>query len=274
MMLKQRLVTAAILIPMVLFLIFGLETHYFAVCLGLLVCIGAWEWAGLSALRTAMAYLYVLVFVAGLGLILVYGDRQWLHVIVITGTIWWLFCLLPILGCRAIRRILFGHGLIRAGMGLVTLIPAWASLLLLHGHVSDGAGILLFLMLLIWVTDSGAYFVGRKWGHTPLAVNISPGKTWEGFWGGLCAGLLLGLGYVPVFDMDAMNACLFLVVCLITIVFSVLGDLMESMLKRQSSAKDSGHILPGHGGILDRVDSVAAAGPVFVTGMLGAGLLK
>jgi len=274
MMLKQRLVTAAILIPIILFLIFGLETHYFALCFGLPVCIAAWEWAKLSALSAVKVYLYVLVFVVSLGLILVYGDRHWLNVIVVTGTIWWLFCLLPVMGCRKIKRILFGHGLITIGMGLVTLIPAWASLLLLHGHISDGAGIVLFLMLLIWVTDSGAYFAGRKWGRTRLAVNISPGKTWEVFWGGLCAGLLLGLGYVLVFNMDAINACLFLVVCLTTIVFSVLGDLMESMLKRRAAVKDSGHILPGHGGILDRIDSMVAASPVFVSGMLGAGLLK
>ena len=273
-MLRQRIITAAVLVPIMLFLIFLPQTYYFAVCIGLFLCIGAWEWAKLSALHPGIRCLYVLVFAGGLGAILVYGSRGLLNIIVIAGAVWWLFSLLIIIVYQRTGHMLFGHDIIKAGMGLLILIPAWTSLLLLHGYVANGASILLFLMLMVWLADSSAYFVGRKWGRKPLAVNISPGKTWEGIWGGLFAGLSLGGGYILAFDMDPISSSLFLGICFITILFSVLGDLMESILKRQVDMKDSGTILPGHGGILDRVDSMTAAGPVFVTGLLAAGLLE
>jgi phosphatidate cytidylyltransferase len=154
--------------------------------------------------------------------------------------------------------------------GLLTLIPAWVALMNLHSTPDYGPRYALFLLLLIWIADSGAYFVGRRWGRTKLAPRISPGKTWEGVVGALTVTLAVaGAGAV---SLGVRRWGAFILICVITVSFSVVGDLPESMLKRQYHTKDSGHLLPGHGGILDRVDSLTAAAPIFLLGLYGFSL--
>ena len=151
-------------------------------------------------------------------------------------------------------------------IGIVILIPAWLSLVLIHLS-SSGVSLMLFLFFLIWLADSAAYFSGRRFGSKKLANNVSPGKTWEGVYGALTMSLLFGASYAFYTDMKFMVAVNFILLTLFTASFSILGDLVESMFKRMAGIKDSSNILPGHGGVLDRIDSLTSAAPVFFAGL-------
>ena len=134
-----------------------------------------------------------------------------------------------------------------------------------------GGQLLLLLMLIIWSADTGAYFIGRRWGRRRLASHVSPGKTWEGTAAGLISSLSIGCIYVIVLNADLNQFLVLLVIILATFIFSVIGDLFESIMKRDANVKDSGHLLPGHGGVLDRIDSLTAAGPVFTLAIILTG---
>jgi phosphatidate cytidylyltransferase len=149
---------------------------------------------------------------------------------------------------------------------MVVLIAPWVAFMGLRSEF--GPGYVLFLFLLVWAADVGAYFAGRRWGQHKLAPAISPGKTWEGVAGASAATLILALLGAALLD-ESVRWPTFVVVCLITAGFSIAGDLFESMIKRQCGVKDSGSLLPGHGGVLDRVDSLTAAAPVFLLGLYG-----
>jgi phosphatidate cytidylyltransferase len=156
--------------------------------------------------------------------------------------------------------------LIIGAAGLVVLVASWVALMGLRDEF--GPGYVLFLFLLIWVADIGAYFAGRRWGRRKLASIISPGKTWEGALGAGTAALALALAGAVVLDWGSRWPG-FVAICMVTVGFSIAGDLFESMMKRQRGLKDSGSLLPGHGGVLDRVDSLTAAAPVFLLGLYG-----
>jgi phosphatidate cytidylyltransferase len=153
---------------------------------------------------------------------------------------------------------------ITALSGFLVLVPAALGLGRIAELVPDGQLLLLFLLVLIAAADVGAYFGGRTFGRRKLAPRVSPNKTWEGFWSGVVAagcaaavgGWLLGAQPLP-----------WLAVCLLVALVSVVGDLVESMFKRRAGLKDSSGLLPGHGGILDRLDSLSAAGPMFLLGL-------
>lgn len=159
-------------------------------------------------------------------------------------------------------------------IGGVILIPAWLSLILIHSSTSQtspvntsGISLIIFLFLLIWLADSAAYFSGRKFGSKKLANNVSPGKSWEGVYGALSMSLIFGASYAIYADMQFIAAVYFILLVLLTASFSILGDLVESMFKRMAGIKDSSNILPGHGGVLDRIDSLTSAAPVFFAGL-------
>lgn len=155
--------------------------------------------------------------------------------------------------------------------GLLVLIPAWTGLVWIH-QLDRGPYLVLSLLILIWIADSSAYFAGRRWGRHKLAPAVSPGKTREGAYGalagGLCWGVTLAFWYAPTGGLGIGLVLL----CLVTVLASIIGDLYESLIKRERGLKDSGALLPGHGGILDRIDSLTAAAPVFALGLyvLGA----
>ena len=144
---------------------------------------------------------------------------------------------------------------------------------LVYLHVAYGGELLLFMLTLVWVADIGAYFSGRKFGRRKLASRISPGKTIEGVVGGLCANLLWMLAVYQYSDGWGLSLPQFIAIGVLTSLVSVVGDLFESVLKREAGVKDSGKLLPGHGGVLDRIDSVIAASPLFVSGYIVAGQL-
>jgi phosphatidate cytidylyltransferase len=156
-------------------------------------------------------------------------------------------------------------------IGLLVLVPAWLALVVLQRQ-PGGAWWVLYVFSLVWVADTGAYFAGKQFGRTKLAPKVSPGKSVEGLVGGLLATLMLALGVATQTDMAGnVGVAVFVAVSMFTVLASVQGDLFESMIKRQRGIKDSSQILPGHGGLLDRIDSVTAAAPVFVACMFWLG---
>ena len=157
---------------------------------------------------------------------------------------------------------------------MLVLVPAWLSLVLLHDQGSaEGRRLVMLLLVLIWAADIAAYFTGKRWGKTALANRISPGKTWQGAYGGIVASMAIALGFTLVSNMQQYEIITLILLGLITVPVSIIGDLFESLMKRAANLKDSGSLLPGHGGILDRIDSLTAAGPVFLAGVWLSGLL-
>jgi phosphatidate cytidylyltransferase len=183
----------------------------------------------------------------------------------VTAVVWWLVALFWIM--LAPERV---HAVVAVIAGFLVLVPCWLALVHLATHTSPHYGWVLFTLALVWAADTGAYFAGRFFGKVPLAPRVSPKKTWEGVIGGLVVsgavaavgGAWLGVGGAP-----------FIMLCVAVAAISVVGDLTESMLKRAAGLKDSGSLFPGHGGALDRIDSVTAAAPTLVFGLFGLGIL-
>lgn len=271
-MLRQRVLTSLTLIPLISAGVLWLPSVYLGLVFALLALVGAAEWARLSGISSCIAQIpYVLLI--GLGL---YGAAlllQYRTVVVwplAAACLWWLLVAMALGGLRVrgLRRELEGVNLLQLLAGLITLIPAWVALMFLHSSPSAGASLVLFLLVLMWVADSGAYFAGRRWGRNKLAPGISPGKTVEGVGGALAGALVCGLIWAGVQGYGVAETLLFLLLCLVTTLVSVAGDLFESLMKRLRNLKDSGQTFPGHGGVLDRIDSLTSAAPVFVTGLL------
>ena len=157
--------------------------------------------------------------------------------------------------------------LVRGIMGILVLMPCWLALNFIR-VLPSGEMILLALFVLIWGADTGAYFAGKKWGKHKIIPQVSPGKSWEGLAGALLTTVLLVFCLLTALKFPPADIWVLLLLSLVTVLFSVLGDLFESMLKRKVDLKDSGTILPGHGGILDRIDSLTAAAPIFALGLI------
>jgi len=281
-MLKQRLLTAAILVPLVVWGILRLPTPYLALVLALFIAQGAWEWTGFMKLKAIwLRVLYVLVVVLALACSWVFQldsfllsagvDSDWLALPMLS-LFWWLLAIAWVLTYpRTMQR--YSSPAMLALIGLVILVPTWLAVVGLHASGAQGPMLVMYLLSLIWVADSGAYFGGRKWGKRKLAPSVSPGKSWEGVGSGAILSVAYAFGAAQVLDLPGNQWLVFVVLSLVTVFFSVLGDLTESMFKRHAGMKDSGTLLPGHGGVLDRIDSVTAAAPVFVVGLWLAGLM-
>lgn len=272
-MLKQRIITALILIPLVIWAVLQLPTANFAAVLSVLVLLGAWEWSNLLPARSPLLRsLYVAAIALALWMawqLRTGVGADWILAAAFGAWLLWLAWIgRPELGRNGGPKVVLFKSLV----GALVLVPSWLALVMLHGRPAIGPQAVLFLMVMIWVADSGAYFSGRRWGRTKLAPRVSPGKTWEGVYGALAACTLVALTGAWWMDGSPFDVVAFLLVCLVTILFSIEGDLLESLLKRQRDIKDSGSLLPGHGGVLDRVDSLTAAAPVFVLGLSWTGL--
>lgn len=264
-MLKQRIITACALLLVLGGAVALASPAQFALLSALIVLLAGWEWGGLvvPGVRAVRA-LYVLV----LGLLM--AAWQWLlpdvpdlfrlrEVLGIAG-LFWALALLWVLAYPASARV-WGYAPVLALMGGLVLLPCWLALVWLRE--AYGLGLLLYLAALVSTADIGAYFAGRAFGRRKLAPAVSPGKSWAGFWGGLLAvSLLAGLAVWQGWFASHTAWQLWLASMLAALA-SVLGDLLESMVKRFRGIKDSGRILPGHGGVLDRLDSLTAAAPVF-----------
>lgn len=268
-MLKQRIITALILIPIVISVIFFLPTPYLALLFAALTVAGGIEWAKLAGLddcKAMSAYpVFIIAAMAGCYWLIV---QKWDLYFLASVSVFWLLMIPLLLSRRKPLKQDEGINYLFLLLGIVLLPASWLSLVLIHQHSAMGASILLFILVLIWTADSGAYFTGKKWGKHKLAPIVSPGKTIEGLLGALVFGIIWSIAYYSFAPYSEVGLPQFMALCFLIIMVSVVGDLFESVLKRKRGVKDSGHILPGHGGILDRVDSVIAAMPVFYTGLM------
>lgn len=268
-MLKQRILTAIILIPLFLLLLFKLSPQYFFILTSIVTVWAAWEWSGLMGVKKVYrTFIYpAIIFICLVGAL-------WLpipHVLAATF-FWWLFALGLIVVYPKISDA-WGKGVIVRGlMGLFVLIPCWLAINFIR-NAENGIEILLFLFILIWGADSVAYFAGKKWGKTKLAPLVSPGKSTQGLYGALAAAVAIALIALWWFGIPFKIWFWVLSLSILTVLFSIVGDLFESMLKRRENLKDSGTLLPGHGGILDRIDSLTAAAPIFALGAMLIGYL-
>lgn len=268
--LQKRVLTAAILIPLVILGVFGLPTAGAAIVAAILMVLAAWEWCGLSGWPAAAARIAYMALVAALIAAIWFGAGE-------AGlTIWplWFACaawllIMPWMSGRPVEqlRAMQGRGPASLLVGLLVLVPTWLGMTVLHGLGESGPAHLMLLLLMVWGADSGAYFAGKRWGKAKLAPAISPGKTRAGGVGALLTVLVLAVlgGWLLGYKGGAWLG--FIALALVTGVFSIYGDLLESVLKRVAGAKDSGSMVPGHGGVLDRLDSLTAAAPVFALGV-------
>lgn len=259
-MLKQRIITALVLLPFALGGFFLLDGALFALFIGAVVSLGAWEWARLAGFTEQVQRVAFAALVAALlfGLYLLPALAPW---VLLLGVVWWAVATLLVLGYPASSRY-WTQAPVRLLIGLLILLPAWQGLVLFK-QWPEGNWLILAVMVLVWGADIGAYFAGRRFGKRKLAPQVSPGKSWEGVFGGLLATLLICLGVAIYRDWSFVSLLLSLAGTAVVVLISVVGDLTESMFKRQSGVKDSSNLLPGHGGVLDRIDSLTAAIPVF-----------
>lgn len=280
-MLIYRLFTAVILAGVFLFTLFASSPLVFVAFCLLALMVGAWEWSGLAELKKniqkvlfvvtvtllmlLVAYAAGFVHFSGLNLIAVVKGQYLIQTLLSLGVAFW-FCMLAILlGYPSSQRFLKARAT-RLLMGVILLVVAWVSLLFLR-YQAEGQFWVIYIVAVVAAADVGGYAFGKMFGSKKLAPLVSPGKTWEGFAGGLVVAQLLALGMFAYFyssDQSPLPSLtvLLLVTALLAAV-SVLGDLLESLLKRGCGLKDSGTILPGHGGVLDRLDGLVAALPVF-----------
>ena len=265
--LTQRILTALVLASAVAALILRFDDGAFAAAIGAFIVLAAREWAVLSGIRSpercwAIAVAMALLL-AGLFALLTPTVQ---FILAYLGLAWWVSALFwlrhPEWG--GVGTPTWAAG--KLALGLVVLIPAWAALVSLHAVPGLGPWLVLSLFTLLWVADSGAYFVGRSLGQRPLAPRVSPGKTVEGALGAIGFSLVWALAGGWLFDFSGRGLAAFTALGVLVAAISVVGDLVESIMKRQAGMKDSGKLLPGHGGVLDRIDSLAAAAPAFFIG--------
>lgn len=268
--LQQRIITAVVLVPLVIWCIFfAPDASAFRAFTAAVVTVAAWEWTAMmgwksTAPRAAYACLVLGLLFSLLLLPLPAGAPAWLYG---SALLFWMLAH-RLVSAYPANTAVWANGPVLFLVGLLLLVPAWLGLTSLHGK---GAWWLFYLLLLVWGADTGAYFAGRAFGRRKLAPAVSPGKTLEGFFGGVALTMAMALGVALWQGFEGQRLLAFLALSLITVLASVLGDLFESMVKRRAGLKDSGTIFPGHGGALDRIDSLTAAAPVFALGFLLGG---
>ncbi len=270
----QRVVTAVVIVGALLAALLLLPPLALVVFFGVIVLMGSWEWADFCGFGTPQRVVYVLV--TGTLMVItgwfagIYGgavDIDVVKEVLRAGVLWWAVSLLWVMSYPR-SAVIWRPAPVRALLGLLALVPAWLAVCFLRSY-EHGIWLIIFAIALVAVADIAAYFSGRAWGRRKLAPAVSPGKSWAGFWGGFVASVTtaaliwsLWPGGAPI-TLGPMMA-----IAAFTALASVLGDLVESMLKRERGIKDSGSILPGHGGVMDRLDGMAAALPVFALGVI------
>jgi phosphatidate cytidylyltransferase len=261
-MLKQRIITALILIPLVLAILFYASPALFGGVTAALCLLAGWEWAGLVGWSSAFARLMYLLLMGMVFMMMLFMPPPF---IMSLAMLWWVLALVLVLLYPRGEAALKAAPALRAVMGLFVILPCWAALNQLRAE-DGGVLAVLFILVLIWGADISAYFAGRRFGRRKLLPMVSPGKTMEGAIAAMLFATVLG---VLTLSFDRAPLIVWpwaMLLCWVTTAASILGDLFESLMKRVAGVKDSGQWLPGHGGILDRIDSLMAAAPVFVFG--------
>jgi phosphatidate cytidylyltransferase len=278
-MLKQRIITALILAPLALYAILFLPIFWFEIAIAGVVGIGAYEWAAMAGVtaRPKKLVFMVAAFAICIGLstivdasiIWYQGQLHGLYRFILTvAVIWWLLSLAMVLAYPKYSKVWRDSKIVRTIFGALTLIPTWVAVIALRTSLHDvdpfyGASLIFYVLGIVWAADIGAFFVGVKFGRHKLRPNVSPGKSLEGLLGGIAASFAIIAFAALHYQVEPSRIWLHLAIGGVTVAVSALGDLNESMLKRCAGIKDSGKILPGHGGVLDRIDSLTAAFPVF-----------
>lgn len=278
-MLKQRIITALILAPLALFAILYLPLFAFEVMIALVVGLGAWEWSSMSGITrtiTKSAYAALVVGICLCLSILLPTDLIWyqgqlnsLYSYILTiASIWWIISLAMIIAYPKFTSVWYTSKILRGVFGFLTLIPTWVAIVTLRTSLFDidpyyGASLIFYVLGIVWAADIGAFFVGVKFGKHKLRPEVSPGKTLEGLMGGIFASSAIIAFAALHYQVEPARIWLHILVGALTVGVSALGDLNESMFKRCAGIKDSGKLLPGHGGVMDRIDSLTAAFPVF-----------
>jgi len=279
-LLIQRIITALVLAPAAISAIFYLSLIDLAILLMVVIGIGAWEWAPLMGLKSKLKRSsYVVItsaLIAGIWWSIspssLWINTEQLNSLAISilwlAVAWWFASTLLIFSYPKVTGFWLKYRFTRGVFGWLTLVPTWLAFMVIrtNDYQADsyhGAQLLMFLFLMVWSADVGAYFVGKALGKRKLMPNVSPGKSIEGFLGGVVFACALTLITALVLEWTSEQIITVLLVTVLITTISVVGDLSESMFKRQAGVKDSGSILPGHGGILDRIDSLTATAPVF-----------
>jgi len=256
-MLRQRIITAVIAVVLILLALFVFPPALTLVLLGVLIVAGGWEWSAFLGAEGAARSVFPAVLAAVVAAVwwAVPERIPLVPVLLVSLAFWAVAAVLVVRYPIRVPRWLVWTG------GLATLVPAYLALGTLYTGEPRGPQILLFVLVVIWSADIGAYFAGRRFGRVKLAPKVSPGKTWEGVFGGLAAATLVCLVGAWWFGI---SLAVLLPLSLAATLLSIIGDLTVSLFKRSAGVKDSGQLFPGHGGVLDRVDSLAAASPLFL----------
>ncbi|GGI89732.1 phosphatidate cytidylyltransferase [Legionella impletisoli] len=258
-MFKQRLLTTLVLIPLVLLAIYFAYPWLLGFVLLALVVAGGWEWLPLMPVKSIWIKLFFIFGLVGM----VGASFWWLHDWLYVGLFAWFLILIAVVTFPA-SKAYWGFPIVVAGACLL-LLPLFAASLSAIYLLPNGQDLIVYLLCLVWAADVGAYLIGKAFGKRKLIPQVSPGKTIEGVMGGVFLSLVVGA--VAYFYFKPMNPGAWFLLAGFTALISVLGDLFISILKRRCQLKDTGHIFPGHGGVLDRLDSLIAAAPFFFWGV-------
>jgi phosphatidate cytidylyltransferase len=275
-MLKQRVLTALVFAALVIGVVLYAPAALTATLFGLLVLGASWEWAALAGLTTRGArpgYVALLAVALTLGALLV-GAPLGIDAVALAWVLYpvlgfWLLAALAVFAYPRGASAWGGRGAL-ALIGLLVLVPPWLAVLFILS-LPHGEYLVIYAIAVIAFADIGAYFAGRAFGGAKLMPRVSPGKTWAGFGGGMLASLALALVVGTLAGLDGQRLGAWVALAGATALVSVFGDLLESMVKRHGGLKDSGSLLPGHGGLFDRLDSLTAGLPVLAFGLLQAG---
>jgi phosphatidate cytidylyltransferase len=272
-MTRTRLLAALIMTPVAVGAVLLLPTPWLVALAAVLFLAGLWEWFRLAEIDDTLHRTVLLVANLAMMVAIVWASRTstgftyvLFEIAVVVGVIWWLLAMLWLKHYGFASDHDTHARAFKLAAGTLSVIPAWCALALIHASDPHGHRWLLIALVVIWAADSGAYFAGRRFGRRKLSPRISPNKTVEGLLGGAAAAIVIALIAAPLAGASVAQLPLVALLVLVTVGFSVVGDLFESLLKRHVGAKDSGDLIPGHGGILDRIDSVLAALPVFALG--------
>ena len=271
---RQRVTTALVLAPLAIAAVLFLPTPWLAAFVAALLLAGLWEWTRFAGLDDTLPRAGVLTANALMIAALVWGSGRGLVPLKLTallGVLWWAVVPLWLAQPTFASTDTQGARVLKLLAGSLCVLPAWCALGWLHAEPL-GPRWTLFAIALVWAADSGAYFVGSKFGKHKLAPAISPGKTWEGVVGGMATAMLFAVVALKLLGLSWSALPALALLTAVTAGISVVGDLFESLMKRHAGMKDSGTIFPGHGGVMDRIDSLLAALPVFVVGKSWLGL--
>jgi phosphatidate cytidylyltransferase len=272
-MTRTRFLAALVMAPVAIVAMLLLPTDWMMMLAAVVFLLGLWEWFGLAEIDDPLSRTVLLLAHLALMVALVWASRSsngysfvLFQLMTVVGVVWWLLAVAWLGRYRFASDHDTHARIFKLAAGALSMIPAWCALAWIHASEPNGHRWLLAALAVVWAADTGAYFAGRRFGKRKLAPRISPNKTVEGLVGGLVAAVLAGIGFGLIAGAAPEQLPAVAVVALAAGLFSVVGDLFESLLKRHVGVKDSGHVIPGHGGVLDRLDGVLAALPAFALG--------